>query len=117
MIHGPTVIGDYTIVDERATIDRSVIWQNCYIGEGADLHEALIGKQCSLKAGTVFFEGTVAGDNCTIGEGAIVRSNVKLWPNKEVDAGATVSSSIIWGNQARRSILREPGCSGWPTWK
>lgn len=112
VIHGPTVIGDYTIVDERATIDRSVIWQNCYIGEGADLHGALIGKQCSLKAGTVLFEGTVAGDNCTIGEGAIVRPNVKLWPNKEVDAGATVSSSIIWGNQARRSIFTRAGVSG-----
>jgi mannose-1-phosphate guanylyltransferase/phosphomannomutase len=112
VIHGPTVIGDYTIVDERATIDRSVIWQNCYVGDGADLHGALIGRQCSLKTGTVVFEGAVVGDNCTIGEGAIVRPNVKLWPNKEVDAGATVSASIIWGNQARRSIFTRAGVSG-----
>ncbi len=112
VIHGPTVIGDYTIVDERATIDRSVIWANCYIGEGADLHGALVGRQCSLKAGTVVFEGAVIGDNCTLGEMAIVRPNVKLWPSKEVEPGATVTTSIVHGAQARRSIFTRAGVSG-----
>ncbi len=112
VIHGPSVIGDYTIVEERATIDRSVIWQNCYIGEGSDLHGAIVGKQCSLKAGTVIFEGAVVGDNCSVGEGAIIRPNVKLWPNKEVEPGATVSASIIWGSQGRRSIFSRSGVSG-----
>ena len=117
MIHGPTVIGDYTIVDERATIDRSVIWQNCYIGEGADLHEALIGKQCSLKAGTVFFEGTVAEDNCTIGEGAIVRSNVKLWPTRRSTPGQRSARASSGATRPGARSLRERGCLGWPTWK
>ena len=112
VIHGPTVIGDWTVVEERATVDRSVIWPNCYVGEGSDLHGALVGKQCSLKAGTVVFEGAVVGDGCTLGEGAIVRPNVKLWPHKEVDPGATVSASIIWGSQARRSIFTRSGVSG-----
>jgi mannose-1-phosphate guanylyltransferase / phosphomannomutase len=112
VIHGPSVIGDYTIVEERATLDRSVIWPNCYIGEGSDLHGAIVGKQSSLKSGTVIFEGAVVGDNCTIGEGAIIRPNVKLWPNKDVEPAATVSSSIIWGNQARRSIFSRSGVSG-----
>ncbi|HEX2036115.1 MAG TPA: sugar phosphate nucleotidyltransferase [Chloroflexota bacterium] len=112
VIHGPSVIGDYTIVDSRATIDRSVVWPNCYVGENTDLHGALIGKQCSLKAGTVVFEGAVVGDNCTIGEGAIIRPNVKLWPNKEVEMGATVSASVIWSTQARRGIFSRSGVSG-----
>jgi mannose-1-phosphate guanylyltransferase/phosphomannomutase len=112
VVHGPAVVGDYTVVEERATIDRSVVWPNSYIGENSDLHGALIGRQCSLKAGTVVFEGAVIGDNCTIGEGAIVRPNVKLWPNKDVEAGATVSSSIIFGSQARRSFFTRSGVSG-----
>ena len=112
VVHGPAVIGDYTIVEERATIDRSILWPNCYVGENTDLHGALIGRQCSLKTGTVVFEGAVAGDNCIIGEGAIVRPNVKLWPNKEVEPGATVSSSIIHGQQARRTIFSRAGVSG-----
>ncbi len=112
VVHGPSVIGDYSIVDERATIDRSIIWSNCYVGENTDLHGALIGRQCNLKAGTAVFEGVVVGDNCTVGEGAIIRPNVKLWPNKDVEAGATVSSSIIWSAQARRGIFTRSGVSG-----
>ena len=112
VLHGPTVIGDYAIVEEGATVDRSVVWPNSYLGERTDLHGALVGKQCSLKAGTVVFEGAVIGDNCTVGEGAIIRPNVKLWPNKEVEAGATVSSSIIWSTQARRGIFSRSGVSG-----
>jgi mannose-1-phosphate guanylyltransferase / phosphomannomutase len=112
VVHGPSVIGDYTIVEERATVDRSVVWPNCYLGERTDLHGALIGRQSSIKAGSVVFEGAVVGDNCTIGEGAIIRPNVKLWPNKEVEAGATVSSSIIWSTQARRGIFSRSGVSG-----
>ncbi len=112
VIHGPAVIGDYTIIEERATIDRSVLWPNGYVGENTDLHGALIGRQCSLKNGTVVFEGAVVGDNCIIGEGAIVRPNVKLWPNKEVEPGATVSSSIVHGQQARRTIFSRAGVSG-----
>jgi mannose-1-phosphate guanylyltransferase / phosphomannomutase len=112
VIHGPTVIGDYAIVEDGATVDRSVVWPNSYLGERTDLHGALVGKQCSLKSGTVVFEGAVIGDNCTVGEGAIIRPNVKLWPNKEVEAGATVSSSIIWSTQARRGIFSRSGVSG-----
>lgn len=112
VIHGPTVIGDYTIVEERATIDRSVIWPSGYVGDGADLNGAVVGKQGILKAGTVTFEGAVIGDNCTIGEGAVIRPNVKLWPNKEVESGATVASSLIWGAQARRTIFSAVGVTG-----
>ncbi|HET7770782.1 MAG TPA: sugar phosphate nucleotidyltransferase, partial [Chloroflexota bacterium] len=112
VVHGPAVIGDYTIVEERAKIDRSIIWQNSYIGEGADLQGAIIGKQTSLKTGSAIFEGAVIGDNCTVGEGAIIRPNIKLWPNKEVEPGATVSASIIWGSQGRRSIFSPSGVSG-----
>ncbi|MDQ3703550.1 MAG: sugar phosphate nucleotidyltransferase [Chloroflexota bacterium] len=112
VVHGPSVLGDHCIVEERATVDRSIVWPNCYIGENTDLHGALIGKQCNLKAGTVVFDGVVVGDNCTIGEGAIIRPNVKLWPNKDVEAGATVSSSVILSAQARRGIFSRSGVSG-----
>ena len=50
VIRGPAVIGEYTVLDQRVRVDRSVIWRNCYVGEGAELHGCVIGQQCSLKA-------------------------------------------------------------------
>ncbi len=112
VIHGPTVVRPFTIVDNRVHIDRSIIWRNSYIGEGAELRGAIVGRRCSLKSRSVIFEGAVVGDECTVGEGAVIHPNVKLWPNKEVDAGATVKSSLIWGAQARRTLFGRYGVTG-----
>jgi mannose-1-phosphate guanylyltransferase/phosphomannomutase len=112
VIYGPSVIRPFTIVDNRVHIDRSIIWRNSYIGEGAELRGAIIGRRCSLKSKSVVFENAVVGDECTIGEGAVIHPNVKLWPNKQVDAGATVKASLIWGAQARRTLFGRYGVTG-----
>ena len=112
IVHGPTVIGDYTVVDDHAHLDRSIVWRNCYIGEGVELRGAAIGRQCSLKSKVVVFEGGVIGDSCVIGEAAVIHPSVKIWPNKEVEAGATVKASIIWGAQGRRVLFGRYGVTG-----
>jgi mannose-1-phosphate guanylyltransferase / phosphomannomutase len=112
IIHGPTAIRDYTIVDTRATVDRSIIWRNSYIGERAELRGAIVLRQCNIKNRAVLFEGTVVGDQTIINAGAVIGANVKIWPSKEVDEGATISSSIIWGSQGRRVLFGRNGISG-----
>lgn len=112
VIHGPASIRDYTIVDNRAQVDRSMVWRNCYIGEGAELRGTIICRQSTMKAKSVLYEGSVIGDGCVIGPGAVIHSNVKLWPGKEVEAGATVKTSIIWGSQGRRILFGRFGVTG-----
>ena len=112
VIKGPMAIRDYTIVDNRAHIDRCIIWRNSYIGEGADLRGAIVGRQCSLKSKVVVQEGAVIGSNSTVGEGAIIHSNLKIWPDKEIEAGAIVKSSIIWGARGRRVLFGRYGVTG-----
>jgi len=111
-IHGPAVIRDFTVLDNRARVHRSIVWRNCYIGEGAELRGAVIGRQCSLKARASVFEGAVIADRSVVGKGAVIQPGVKLWPNKEVDAGATVTHSIIWGSQGRRVLFGRYGVTG-----
>jgi mannose-1-phosphate guanylyltransferase/phosphomannomutase len=111
-IYGPAVIRDYTVVDNYNSIERSVIWRNNYIGESCELRGVIITRQCSIKSKVVAFEGVVIGDNCVIGEGATLHANVKLWPSKEIEAGATIKDSIIWGNQGRRALFSRFGVSG-----
>jgi mannose-1-phosphate guanylyltransferase/phosphomannomutase len=112
VIHGPSVVRDYTIIDNRAQIERSIIWRNCYIGESAEVRGAVVSRQCNLKAKSVLFEGAVIGEHSLIGEGAIIHPNVKIWPGKEIEAGATVKSSIIWGSQGRRVLFGRYGVTG-----
>jgi mannose-1-phosphate guanylyltransferase/phosphomannomutase len=112
IIHGPTVVRDYTIVDNRVHVDRSIIWRNSYIGEGAEIRGAIVGRQCSVKSRAVLFEGVVLGDNCIVGEGAVLHAGVKIWPEKEIEPGATVKSSIIWGARGRRVLFGRFGVTG-----
>ena len=112
IIHGPSVLGRYTIVDERAQVDRSIVWNNSYIGERSELRGALVGSSTSIKSKAVMFEGSVIGDNSTIQEGAIIQPNIKIWPDKEIEAGAVINTSIIWGSQGRRGLFSRFGVSG-----
>ncbi|MFN8465299.1 MAG: sugar phosphate nucleotidyltransferase [Caldilineaceae bacterium] len=111
-IYGPAVIRDYTVVDNYNRIERSVIWRNNYIGESCELRGVIVTRQCSIKAHVVAYEGVVIGDNCVLGEGSVLHPNVKLWPHKEIEAGATIKDSIIWGNQGRRALFSRFGVSG-----
>ena len=112
IIHGPSSVGHYTIVDDRAQIDRSVVWNNSYIGERAELRGALVGTSTSIKSKAVMFEGAVIGDHSVIDENAIIQPGVKIWPSKEIETGAVVTSSIIWGSQGRRAIFGRYGVTG-----
>lgn len=112
IIHGPSIIGQYTIVDERAQVDRSIVWNNSYVGERAELRGAIVGSATSIKSKAVMFEGSVIGDNSIVQEGAIIQPNVKIWPDKEIEAGAVINTSIIWGSQGRRGLFSRFGVSG-----
>ena len=112
IIHGPSTIGHYTIIDERAQVDRSIVWNNSFIGERAELRGAIVGSSTSIKSKAVMFEGSVIGDNSIIQEAAIIQPNVKIWPDKEIEAGAVINSSIIWGSQGKRSLFSRFGVTG-----
>ncbi len=112
VIHGPTVIRDYTILDNRVHIYLSIIWRNNYIGECAEIRGAIVGRQCTVKSKAILYEGAVVGDNCIIGEGAVLHANVKIWPEKEIEPGATVKASIIWGARGRRVLFGRFGVTG-----
>jgi mannose-1-phosphate guanylyltransferase/phosphomannomutase len=111
-IHGPAVIRDYTVVDNYSRIEHSVLWRNTYVGEACELRGVIVGRQCSIKSGAVAYEGAVIGDNCVLDENCVIHADVKLWPNKEIEPGATVRRSIIWGSQGRRSLFSKFGVTG-----
>jgi mannose-1-phosphate guanylyltransferase/phosphomannomutase len=112
IIRGPVVIRDYSVIDNDAQVERSILWRNCYIGERVQVSGAIVLRQCSIKSRAMIFEGAVIGDNTIIGSRAVIHSNVKIWPNKEVEPRATVNRSIIWGAQGRRDLFGRDGVSG-----
>lgn len=112
VVQGPSVIRNGTVLDNQAFVSRSVIWRGCYIGEGTQINGALISKQCVFKSRVSVHEGAVIGDKCVIREGAVIYENVKLWPGKDIESGAEVRESIIWGAQGRKVLFGRFGVTG-----
>ncbi len=112
-IVGPyTVIGDNAIVEEKATIHRSVLWDNVYVGVESRLSACTVCSHTTIKRNCNIQEGAVIGDRCRIEDDCTIRTQIKLWPDKIIEAGSTVTMSLIWGQKWAGSLFRKQGVMG-----
>jgi mannose-1-phosphate guanylyltransferase / phosphomannomutase len=110
---GPyTVLGSNVMVSADADLERSVIHDTSYLGKGARLRGTVIGRSADLRAGVRCEDGVVVGDDCFVGEQAVLTSAVKVYPSKTVDAGAVVNTSLVWETRGARSLFRPEGVVG-----
>lgn len=110
---GPyTVLGDNAFIESGAEIERSVIWDSAYIGPNVAIHSAICGSRVTIKRDTVVNEDAVVGDRCLLDVGCMIRPRVKLWPDKIIERGSTVTMSLVWGNRWRGNLFRELGVAG-----
>jgi mannose-1-phosphate guanylyltransferase/phosphomannomutase len=129
-IDGPAVLGDHTKVEagarlapysvlgnnvmvrSDAQIERSVILDGAYIGQGARLLGAVVGRGSDLRPNARCDDGAVLGDQCFIGAGAQIGSNVKVYPFKTVESGAVVNQSLVWESRGARTMFGKDGVAG-----
>ncbi|NLH99763.1 MAG: NTP transferase domain-containing protein [Chthonomonadales bacterium] len=110
---GPyTVIGDHSIIEEGVTVHRSVVWDNVYVGEGSRLSACTVCSHAVLQGECLIEEGAVIGDRVRLERGASVRTQVKIWPDKLIEAGARVTMSVIWGQKWQGALFGDLGVSG-----
>lgn len=110
---GPlSVIGATSIIDSEACISHSVLFPHNFVGAGGDLQGTVISKGVTLGGKVVIPDGTVIGDDCSLGEAVSLKGGVKLWPNKLVDAGTVVRESIVYATRTSKSVFGAVGVSG-----
>ncbi|MDI6637462.1 MAG: mannose-1-phosphate guanyltransferase [Bacillota bacterium] len=107
-----SVIGHQNLLNEGASVKRSIIWNNSYVGKETELRGAIVCSRTSIKAKTALFEGSVVGADCSVGERSIIKPGVKIWPNKIIDAGITITTSLVWGAKWSRRLFGSYGVSG-----
>jgi len=107
-----TVLGDYNIVGERSSIKRSIIWKNCLIDKNTQLRASVICNKVHIRDNASAFEFSVIGDDTIIKEGALIKPNIKIWPDKMIDVGVEVNSNLVWGSKFTRSIFGNRGIVG-----
>ena len=127
---GPAIIGDYCRIEATARLgeytvlgtnvrvrggadlQRTIVHDNTYIGEGVRLRGTVVGRACDLRNGVRTEEGVVLGDECFVGDQAVLSSGVKVYPFKTVEARAIINSSIVWESRGARSLFGRLGVAG-----
>lgn len=107
-----TVLGRGCVVRPHASVKRSVLWEHVYVGRKAALRGAVICSRVQVHANAAVYEGAVIGDGSIIREGGTLKPEVKLWPGKLVETGATVNRSIVWGTRLARTVFGHQGVTG-----
>ena len=98
-------------------MNRSVLWENVYVGDDAQLTDCTVANRTIVKARASIGEGAVIGERCVIGESAVIRPHLRLWPEKNVSSGAIVSMSLIYGIKWPGSLFGGVGVTGLPIWR
>lgn len=107
-----TLLGQGCLVQKGASIKRSVLWNNVYVGAGAALRGAVVCSRVQVQAKAGIYEGAVVGDDSIIQENSLLKPDVKLWPHKLVETGATVQRSMIWGTCSPKKMFGFEGITG-----
>ncbi len=111
-IDGYTVLGNDVVVKADAFVERSICHDHVYIGRSARMRGATVGRSTDIRTFALLEEGVVLGDECFIGERAVVNTGVKVYPFKTVDDDAVVTSSIVWETKGARTLFGRRGIRG-----
>jgi len=107
-----SVLGNNVMVRSDAQLERTVVHDGAYIGQGVRLLGAVVGRGSDLRSNARCDDGVVLGDQCYIGAGAHIGANVKVYPFKTVEAGAVVNQSLVWESRGSRTLFGKDGVAG-----
>jgi mannose-1-phosphate guanylyltransferase/phosphomannomutase len=71
-----------------------------------------VGRSADLRRAARAEEGVVLGEECFVGEGAVLNPGVKIYPYKTVEPGAVVNASIVWESRGQRTLFGRRGVRG-----
>jgi len=107
-----SVIGDDCVIEDGAVIRDSIIWEKSRIGGRAELSSCVLGKQSEIGEFARIDDNVFIGDRCVIGKESRLASNIKLWPEKEVEDGAILTRSLVWEDKWLRELFSDSRITG-----
>ncbi|WP_017716978.1 mannose-1-phosphate guanyltransferase [Kamptonema formosum] len=111
-IEAGTSIGDNVTIGADADIKRPIVWNGVIVGEEAHLRACVTARGVRIDRRAHVLEGAVVGALSSIGEEAQISPDVRVWPSKKVESGATLNINLIWGQAAQRNLFGQRGVSG-----
>lgn len=107
-----SIIGDDVEIGMGARLSGVTLWNNVQIGNFAELTDDVVCNDTIIGSSAIIEENVFISEGCRIGEKARLNQNIKLWPNKQVDNGATLSRSLVQEEKWHRELFTDARISG-----
>ncbi|BCS52198.1 mannose-1-phosphate guanyltransferase [Geobacter sp. SVR] len=100
-----SVIGRNCTIERGVRLSRCVIWDNAYVKKGARIVDSVVCTNVRIGQSAHLEEGVIVADDTSIGDEAVIKADVKIWPRKLIEAGSIVTSNMIWGEKWKKSLF------------
>ena len=107
-----SIIGNDCTIDHECSVRNSVLWEHVTVGKGVQLNSDTVASNSHLMDRCFVLENVIISENCTVGKNAQIRANIKIWPDKIVDEGSVVTSSLVWGDRWFHEIFAHNRVTG-----
>lgn len=107
-----SVIGAGTEIDIGSTVRDSLIWSGVRIGANSEISEAIICDRVQVGEKVTILPQAILSEDVRLGRSVVIKANCKVWPNKEVESGSIVSTSVVWGDKWNRELFTDAKVSG-----
>ena len=104
-----SVLGASVRLRESARVVRSSSTVDVRRARNAIVEGAVVGKSCDIRSHARVHDGVALGDGVIVGAQAVVMPDVRIFPHKEIESGATVHESVDLGGGGRDAPVRPRG--------
>jgi len=105
-------IGHRSHFGHGCQLKESIVWSDVSIGANSMLSSTIVCSRAKLGENVQMLDNVIISDDCILGHSSTVKANCKIWPGKEVDEGAIVSSSLVWGERWNRELFTDSKVTG-----
>lgn len=106
------VIGNNVTIGKGAKLTRVTLWDNVVVGDFAYMIDDVVCSDVEIGQSATISENVFIANDCNIGKGAMLHANIKLWPSKKVEEGATLSRSLVQEEKWQRELFSEARITG-----
>lgn len=106
------VIGDNCVIGDGSKLTRVTLWDGVKIGNFTEMTDDVVCNNVHIGNSVTISENVYISDRCSIGNDAHLNSNIKLWPDKNVEEAAILSHSLVQEEKWLRELFTDARISG-----
>lgn len=107
-----SVIGRGSKIGANVKMKNCVLWEKVMIEENSRLTNSVLCNNVKVRSGSTIHENVFIGDDVRIGSNAVIRSDVKIWPQKTIDSNSIVLKNLVWEDRWKDSLFADSRITG-----